>query len=303
MLPSEVEALALRYVPGVGGVALERLGLGLVNESYRVARGGRRYSLRVAVPNALQLGLDRGWECRVLERAMVSGIAPLIECCEPSCGILVARWVDGCAWTVEQVRRAENIERIAELARRIHALTVPAAARRMSPESWIAHYREALLQCGVEAHHPCAGGRRLLDLQSALEERLGALATLPPAEPALCHSDLHAHNLIASNQGLIVLDWEYAHVAEPFWDLAGWVGNNDLSADSRRLLLKAYLGRQPDPADEERLNLLGWLYDYICWLWGELYLRIRADSAADGIRARAQWLTARLLHEPGGGAG
>jgi thiamine kinase len=303
MLPSEVEALALRYVPGEGGVALEPLGLGLVNESYRVARGGRRYALRVAVPNALQLGLDRAWECRVLERAMASGIAPLIECCEPRCGILVARWVDGCAWTVEQVRRAENIERIAELARRIHALVVPAAARRMSPASWIAHYRDALIRYGVEAHHPLAGGRRLLDLQSALEERLTALAKLPPVESVLCHSDLHAQNLIASDQGLIVLDWEYAHVAEPFWDLAGWVGNNDLSADSSRLLLKAYLGRQPEPADETRLNLLGWLYDYICWMWGELYLKLRADSAAGGMWARAQCLTARLQREPGGGAG
>jgi thiamine kinase len=304
MLPDEIERLARRYVPGEGAVAIERLGSGLVNESYRVARDGGVYSLRVPVTHAAALGLDRGWECRVLACAMAAGIAPIIECCEPLPGILVARWVEGRSWTLEQVRLPENIGKLAELARRIHALPVPQTARRMSPAAWIAGYQETLIRRGVEANQLLAGsGRHLIDLRPGLETRLAALAEPPAAAAALCHGDLHAQNLIAGGHGLVLLDWEYAHVSEPFWDLAGWIGNNDLGADSGGLLLASYLGRQPTAGENTRLKELVWVYDYVCLLWSELYLKLVAGPAGASISARAQFLAARLRRESGGRAG
>jgi thiamine kinase len=296
MLRSELERLALRHVPGEGAVVMKRLERGLVNQSYRVERGGRRYALRVPLPNAPELGLDRGWECGVLERAMAAGIAPAIECCDPAQGILVARWVDGAVWTAEQARRPESTAEVALLTRRIHALPVPPAARRMSPAAWIAHYHEALEGTGAAAKH-----RRELD--SGVAARLAALALPPPPAAVLCHSDLHPQNLIAADHGLVLLDWEYAHVSEPFWDLAGWTCNNDLGADSRRLLLQGYLGRPPATEEEERLRALVWLYDYVCLLWSDLSLRLGKGAAADGIGARAARLAARLHGESGGRGG
>ncbi len=212
---------------------------GWSTRAYRVARGAGRYSMRVPAQNPVDLGLDRAWECRVLERAGAAGLAPIVECCESRCGILVSRWVEGGAWTAEQAAQPENIEKIAQLARRVHSLRLPEAARTMRPEAWIAHYRQALARYAADAHPA---------LQSSLEARLAALARLPPPAPVLCHSDLHVQNLIAADHGLVLLDWEYAHVSEPFWDLAGWAANNDLGARSRQLLLASYLGREPDGA-------------------------------------------------------
>ncbi len=221
------EELARRYVPGEGAVAIERLGLGLVNESYRVARDGGVYSLRVPVPDAAALGLDRGWECRVLACATAAGIAPIIECCEPLRGILVTRWVEGRSWTPEQVRLPENIGKTRP-TRTAHSRAARAAdpPRRMSPRAWIARVPGG-------ADRARRGGESLLAGRAVcdrvrLETRLAALAEPPAAAPVLCHGDLHAQNLIAGGHGLVLLDWEYAHVSEPYWDLAGWIGNNDL---------------------------------------------------------------------------
>jgi thiamine kinase len=288
MRSSALLELALRYVPGPGTAAIQAMDAGLVNTSYRVDRGERSYSLRVPAAHAAELGLDREWECRVLESAAAAGLAPLIERCAPREGVLVARWVHGRSWTPEDVRRAENIDRIAMLVRRIHALAVPHGPRRMSPATWITHYCAALER---------RGGAEPLELQPLARRHLAALGGLTPHGAVLCHSDLHRQNLIEAERGLILLDWEYAHVSEPWWDLAGWICNNDLGPECGQWLFAHYLDRQATASETARLRLLVWLYDYVCLLWSELYLRLRPAAAADGTAARAQLLAQRLARE------
>jgi thiamine kinase len=256
-----------------------------VNLTYRVIRGGRCYSLRVPAPHGEGLGLDRAWECRVLDRAAAAGVAPPIERCEPREGILVARWVDGATLTRREVREAHNLEAVAALMRRIHALPSPEAPRRMTPADWVSYYRSALDRG--------AGGRWSAALAAGLALRLAALAAAPGVPAALCHSDLHVANLKVGAAGIILLDWEYAHLADPLWDLAGWSCNNDLGPEACLHLLASYLGRHPEEAELARLDHLAWLYDYVCLLWSELYAT-RAGEQGPEVLARAGLLAERL---------
>ena len=131
--------------------------------------------------------------------------------------------------------------------------------------------------------------RVLRDMAAA---HLAALAVLPGAAAVVCHSDLHTLNLIDRGSSLILLDWEYAHAADPLWDVAAWSANNDFEPPLQRQLLAAYTQRPPTPDETPRLRRLLWLYDYVCWLWSGLYLSRRGDS---GVAARARLLEARLL--------
>jgi thiamine kinase len=260
MLLDELKAVAALHVPGQGKADIHRLSEGLVNETYRVLRDGSAYVLRVAA-SAYGLGLDHVWEARVLERAVLGGLAPAVEYCDPRRGILIARWIDGSSWSAADVRRASNIARMAALMRRIHA----AAMRNISAA-----------------------------LRAAAALRLAALAQLPSADRVLCHSDLHTLNLIDCGQSLVLVDWEYAHVADPLWDLAGWSANNDLEDEARQDLLASYLGRAPTSEEQARLRLMDWLYDYVCLLWSELYLKLPGGAQRDGVLARSRLLAARL---------
>jgi thiamine kinase len=309
MAPDSVEEAARRYVPGVGAVSVERLGRGLVNESHRVLRDGRMYSLRMpaAQPAAthVPIGVDRGWECRVLAVASAAGIAPVIERCEPRLGVLVARWEEGHALSAEEARRPDTGARVAQLARRVHALAPPSNARVLRAADWIEHYRDALTRLPMDSRRAprtqgLTAGAALLQAEAA--RRLGALEALPRTPAVLCHSDLHLANLVASERGLVLLDWEYAHVSEALWDLAGWACNNDLEPDARSWLLASYLGRSPAREEERRLEDLAWLYDYVCLLWSEVYCG--ATDASDRlILERGRALAARLARGAGGGAG
>jgi thiamine kinase len=307
MPPDDLESVLSRLVPGEGKLEFHRLGDGLVNETYRVTRGANAYVLRMAAANSCDLGLDRAWEARVLERAAAADLAPVPVHCDPQRGILIARWVDGRPWSPVDVRRQSNIARMAELMRSIHALPMPAPARAMSPAKWIEYYGAALTRHpDVSAETPASpGAQGARDLSAAAARRLSALSVLPGVDPVVCHSDLHALNLVDRGDSLLLLDWEYAHAADPLWDLAGWIANNDLEDDLRHDLLASYAGRPPTRNEYSRLQLLGWLYDYVCWLWSQLYLNLHRNDRPGvhtpggdpqgGVAARARLLAARLL--------
>ena len=285
-----LESAAERHVPGMGKIDLHRLRQGLVNETYRVLRDGNAYALRAAAATPYDLGLDRHWEARVLEGAVAAELAPPVVYCDPERGILISRWVEGTSWSPEDTLRPANLSRMAELLRRIHGLVLPVPTRVMTPGQWVDYYSAA------------APTARAAAFRSTAAQRLSALAALPSVPAVVCHSDLHSLNLIDRSGSLILLDWEYAHAADPFWDLAGWSANNDFGDEQALALLKNYVGRTPTPQECLRLRQLLWLYDYVCLLWSELYLSLHrgrpggmgGDSARDGVSARAQLLASRL---------
>ena len=123
--------------------------------------------------------------------------------------------------------------------------------------------------------------------------RAQAWLKLPRAIGVVCHSDLHTLNVLQENDSLVLLDWEYAHVTDPLWDLAGWCANNDFDAELQRGLLRRYLGKAPISSEWQRFKLLLALYDYVCLLWSQLYSNVRGEEAR-GVAERARLLDARL---------
>jgi thiamine kinase-like enzyme len=284
---SDIERLCRAIVPGTGAIEVRPLANGLISDTYRVVRDGYSYALKTAAPQRGDFGLDLAWEAQVLERAGSLGLAPPLVYCDLERAVL-SRWVAGRTFSPIEVRRAANITKIAQLLRRVHALLVPPPPRVMSPMSWIQVYGAALSRRTRRTRGAFDGA-----LRAAAESRLQQLADLPAAAGVVCHSDLHALNVMQADEILTLLDWEYAHVSDPLWDLAGWAANNDLEPETQRELLMNYLGTAPTAAEWQRLRLLMWLYDYVCLLWSELYLNARRDGV-NGIRERATLLDARL---------
>jgi thiamine kinase-like enzyme len=286
MQPADIERLAREVVPGRGALKVELLGTGLFNQTYRAVRDGAAYALRVAAARPAEypfgLGPNVAWEAEVLGAAGRAGIAPPLVYSDFKRAVLVTRWVEGRSWSPEEVRDFKNLGKIAALLRNVHGLPIPRPARRMTPADWVSAYGAALSRAG-----------RALDqeLHELATRRLRRLAELPSVAGVVCHSDLHALNLIQAGESLVLIDWEYAHVSDPLWDLAGWSANNDCGAESEDLLAD-YLGGAPQPSTWTRFKLLAWLYDYVSLLWTELWDQGRDALAGDSRRA-AQ-LDARL---------
>jgi thiamine kinase-like enzyme len=281
----EVERLCRAIVPGTGSVDLEALGAGLLSETYRVARGGAVYSLKVALEHRPDLRADLPWQVRVLESAASAGIAPRLVFRDLERAVLLTRWAEGPSWVSQQAAAPANLGSMAALLRKVHALAVPMPARQVSPLQWIKIYAAAMSRPISISSDPA--------LRTAALARAESLADLPRAVDVVCHSDLHAMNLIQGHDSLILLDWEYAHVADPLWDLASWCANNDFDAEMQRALMSQYLQETPNATQWQRFRLLLALYDYVCLLWSQLYLSVRGAEAS-GVAERLRLLDARL---------
>ncbi len=179
-----------------------------------------------------------------------------------------------------------------QLLRRIHALRPAVACARDEPD-------------GLDRlHYSAAASSRNAALRGAAAARAAALEGLGGADRVLCHSDLHTLNLIDRGGPLMLLDWEYAHVSEPLWDLAGWSANNDFEDEPRQALLAAYLNRPASRDERRRLSLLEWLYDYVCLLWSELYLDQYASARqGDSAPSNAPQAGSAPACAPQGGSG
>ena len=63
-----------------------------------------------------------------------------------------------------------------------------------------------------------------------------------------CHNDLLTANFLDDGGRLRLLDWEYAGMNDPHFDLANFASHHDLEPDAEVALLAAYGGRQPRQA-------------------------------------------------------
>ncbi len=285
MPPRDIERLCDAVVPGSGAIEIHPLAKGLTGETYRLVRDGTAYTFKAAGPHAAEFALDMAWEERLLEHAGGLSLSPALVYCDATRGFMVSRWVEGCPWSPEEATSSVNIIKMAALLRRVHALQIPQPPRSMNPLSWVQVYGAALSRRG--------GAALDTTLRAAAESRFDEFNRLPAAAGAVCHSDLHGLNLLSRDGSLVLLDWEYAHVSDPFWDLAGWAANNDFEAPAQGALLTHYLGGIPAPSDWRRLRLLMGLYDYVCLLWSALYLCL-CRGGGEGIARRATQLDARL---------
>ena len=91
-----------------------------------------------------------------------------------------------------------------------------------------------------------------------------------PLEPRPCHNDFLPGNLIDDGERIRIVDWEYAGMGDPFFDLGNFSVNNDLSSDEDAALLEAYDGERPRRQRLARLTLMRVVSDFREAMWGVL---------------------------------
>jgi thiamine kinase len=150
-------------------------------------------------------------ELRAQQAAAAAGLAPVVLAAHDHGHWLLMEYIDAPAWTAGRLHSEEGAARLGRQLARLHGLGVPTDMPPVDAPAMADSYLQRLAGWdAVEAAELAPLRERIADL--------GGMLSGAGSAPVLNHGDLMAANLLGETP--LLVDWEYAQVAEPGWDLA-----------------------------------------------------------------------------------
>ncbi len=203
-----IPAAALEALPALPRAVARLAGGRGVNQCYRVdTDDGRAFVVRLRRGPALA-GADAHREVASQRIAAAANLAPCILAADADAGWTVMEFVAAAPWSIERLREPDSLARLGRRLSALHSLAPP----EFPPADGVAFLRA---HCAILAPFAPDDSSRL---QQEGERLAGLLEALPPPRRALCHGDPDVGNFLGDAPTLI--DFEYAQVADPTYDLA-----------------------------------------------------------------------------------
>ena len=257
---------AMQKVPELAGrqLTLTALSGGITNRNFRVdaADTTDRWVIRLAGNDTHLLGISREVEHAATVAAAGVGVGPEVTAFIRPEGYLVTRFIVGSPVTDEAVRQPETLRRIADSLRRIH--DGPAIPGLFVPLRICEAYRALAMARGVGVPIPAS-----YDVAARIGRRIERALLASPLELRPCHNDLLNANFIDDGMRIRIIDWEYAGMGDPFFDLGNFSINHELTLEQDEILLEAYDG-SIRPSRLARLTLMRVVSDFREAMWGVL---------------------------------
>jgi thiamine kinase-like enzyme len=255
----------LQAVPELAGrrLTFTPLSGGITNLNFLVDVDGSadRFVVRLAGNDTHLLGISREVEHAATVAAAGVGVGPEVTAFLRAEGYLVTRFIEGRPVGDEAVHQPEMIRRVADSIRRFHG--GPAIPGLFIPLRIAEAYRALAVARGVTIPAEFGGAQ-------AIGRRIELALLSNPVELCPCHNDLLNANFIDDGQRIRIVDWEYAGMGDPFFDLGNFSANHGLSPDEDAVLLEAY-DRVPPRRDRlARITLMRVVSDFREAMWGVL---------------------------------
>ena len=256
---------------------------GITNRNFRLDWRGERFVLRVGGHNTQLLGIDRGREHTASRIAGTLGIGAEVVWTDAARDVMVTRFIEGPTLTPESAAVPATLDRIVAALQTAHR--GPPFPGRFSAFEAARELHRLALEHGVL---PPAELGQALALLDRIEKSLPALDPLVP-----CHNDLLPGNFIDDGRRIRIIDWEYAAMGDPFFDLGNLAVNLSLDEPACRTLLARYFGACRDQ-HFARLVLMRMASDMRESCWGFLQLglsKLDFDFQAYGLRHLQRFLS------------
>lgn len=269
-----IRACILAHVPGCEAGrrpdAIALLPGGTVNTSFRIDTRAGQFVLRLNAAAGGFLGANHEREAQLQRAAAAAGVAPQLLYADSAHGFLITKFIDGRTWDAADFARPERLRSLGARLRALHGIAAPMI---------VPFDLGAILRAHC-AHLAAAAPAERTLFASLLQqsEATLALCTSGRRKATIVHNDLHHSNLIEAER-LYFIDWEYAAVADPIFDLACVLAYYPHAQPHAQALLDA-AGLAED-ASEATLAAASSLFVLLSFLWYRLRRLTRAVSAAD----------------------
>ena len=231
---------------------------GRTNRNFRVEVAGESFFLRLSDKETELLGIDRTTEHRAALAAAAAGVGPDVVAYLPELGCLITRWVAARPLAEGDMEDEAVLADVVRVVRAIHS--GPELSSSFDAFRIVEDYSRIAEERGVQIPHAYGPAHaRAAEIEAAL-------ARVPrPLLP--CHNDLLADNFLRGEGGTWLVDYEYAGMGDPFFDLGNLSINNGLSEPAQETLLRRYLGEVTE-GPRAHLHLMRIMSDFREAMWG-----------------------------------
>lgn len=271
----------LRETPGIPEWTgpLERMG-GLTNMVYRAGP----VVVRLPGPGTEEY-IDRANEAVAAAEAARAGVSPEVIHVDPPSGVMVTRFIEATETMTPAAFRARGgaPARAGAAFRRLH-LSGARFPARFELFAMIEGYLTVLSTKDVALP---AGYHDVV----AEAERLRAVLDTGAVEAVACHCDPLCENFLDTGERMWIVDWEYAGMNDPMWDLGDLSVEGEFDAAQDEDLLRGYFGGEAPPRERARMHVHKAMCDLLWTLWG--LIQLANDNPAEDFRAYADGRFAR----------
>lgn len=181
---------------------------GLTNKSYLLSIDQQRYRLRINSAIAGSLGINRAREAHIVKRVHAAGLSPALLFSGYNHRYSLFEFVEGRVWSANDLQKKQQRKKLEACIAQFQQLSIEGTPRNY--QAYLDQYWQQL-----------CGSNKLSDTER--EKYLAFAATLEKQadtwpEFVLCHHDLIPENIIETENGISIIDWEYAALGHPELD-------------------------------------------------------------------------------------
>jgi len=231
----------LELMPELEGLQLkiDELKGGITNKLYRV-KSSRGHDLVVRLyGEKTELFIDREVEMENIARMQATGVTPRLVKYLPDRSVTVVEFIPGYVLNNEDFLRDELWEKIVRPIRIIHESGAE-LPNQFNPMVEVKRMYRIL--SGINLDYPEFEMEQTIDIL----EKIDGQAKVSPDRYVSCHNDLLADNFILVEdierygEPMYVIDWEYAGMSTPYYDLADMFQEILVPRETEAELLRIY---------------------------------------------------------------
>ena len=223
---------------------------GPVTQVFSCVFEGIKAVIRLDLPISQTLGLDRFSEVELLNSMEALAYTPKILFAAPENGVLVWQYIPGVTLEDETNRPIEIASSMGTLLGDLHKLNAPTFLPVFS--SFIDHYRDLL---SAEMNHSII--RKGISLFDSIAKDQVSMVLSP--------NDINPGNLLMGEK-YFIMDWEYASLNHPYFDLASSIENFALNNEQIKEFIQSY-ETHGIAVDYEELTLWREFSLYLSFFW------------------------------------
>ncbi len=247
-------------IPSDGVLSIEAAG-GMTNRNYKVKTKESRYILRIP-GRCTETMISRTNEKVNGKFGYLLGLNVDTVYFDEQSGVKISIYIPNAqTMTGPKVRLEKNMKLVAELLSRLHNSECELRGRFNVFEE-IKVYEQLMEAAHVIPYEGYAQARHSFDHLAEVMNKLGW--NLRP-----CHCDLVAENLIKDEHGrMYLIDWEYASVNDPMWDLASHFLECEFTPSEEELFIDYYTnGQGLSAVDLQKIDLFKITQDLLWAAW------------------------------------